>query len=151
MKPADPTPVLIDQPALSHRARASTYVLARVALNGQAMPSTARGEPGTPPQESIAQAIKAMRLNADDFVLSRHKTVDIEIGGVHERRRSNRADSRSRLTFWPPAPTVSKMTWVGPVVGTQWSATPFDAPLAPSQVPSEKTTQHPERMAPGRL
>ena len=41
MKPADPTPVLIDQPALSHRTHASTYVLARVVLNGQAMPSTA--------------------------------------------------------------------------------------------------------------
>ena len=26
------------------------------------------GQPGTPPQRSIAQAIKAMRLNADDFV-----------------------------------------------------------------------------------
>ena len=43
------------------------------------------------------------------------------------------------------------MTWVGPLVGTQWSATPIDAPLAPSQVPSEKTTQHLEPMAPGRL
>ena len=32
---------LIDQPALSNRTHASTYVLARVALNGQAMPSTA--------------------------------------------------------------------------------------------------------------
>ncbi len=29
--------------------------------------------------------------------------------------------------------------------------TPIDAPLAPSQVPSEKTTQHLEPMAPGRL
>ena len=43
------------------------------------------------------------------------------------------------------------MTWVGPLVGTQWSATPIDAPSAPSQVPSEKTTQHLEPMAPGRL
>ena len=43
------------------------------------------------------------------------------------------------------------MTWVGPLVGTQWSATPIDAPLAPFQVPSEKTTQHLEPMAPGRL
>ena len=43
------------------------------------------------------------------------------------------------------------MTWVGPLVGTHWYATPFDAPLAPSQVPSEKTTQHLEHMAPGRL
>ena len=43
------------------------------------------------------------------------------------------------------------MTWVGPLVGTQWSATPIDAPIAPSQVPSEKTTQHLEPMAPGRL
>ena len=43
------------------------------------------------------------------------------------------------------------MTWVGPLVGTQWSATPIDAPLAPLQVPSENTTQHCERMAPGRL
>ena len=60
-----------------------------------------RGQPGTPPQRSIARAIKAMRLNADDFVPSRHKTECIEIGGVHERRRSNRADPRSRLTFWP--------------------------------------------------
>ena len=50
------------------------------------------------PADSIAEA---MRLNADDFVPSRHKTVVIEIGGVHERRRSNRADPRSRLTFWP--------------------------------------------------
>ena len=44
---------------------------------------------------------RAMRLNADDFVPSRYKTECIEIGGVHERRRSNRADPRSRLTFWP--------------------------------------------------
>ena len=44
--------------------------------------------------------------------------------------------------FLAPAPTVSTMIWVGPLVGTQWSATPIDAPLAPSQVPSEKTTQH---------
>ena len=29
------------------------------------------------------------------------------------------------------------MTWVGPLVGTQWSATPIDAPLASSQVPSD--------------
>jgi len=43
------------------------------------------------------------------------------------------------------------MTWVSPLVGTQWSATPIDAPLAPFQVPSEKTTQHLEPMAPGRL
>ena len=43
----------------------------------------------------------AMRLNADDFVPCRHKYMVIEIGGVHERRRSNRADPRSRLTFWP--------------------------------------------------
>ena len=43
------------------------------------------------------------------------------------------------------------MTWVGPLVGTQWSATPIDAPSAPSQVPSEKTTQNLEPMAPGRL
>ena len=50
---------------------------------------------------SVGQAAKAMRLNADDFVPPRNKTVVIEIGGVHERRRSNRADSRSRLTFWP--------------------------------------------------
>ena len=50
------------------------------------------------PADSIAEA---MRLNADDFVPSRHKTVVIEIGGVHERRRSNRSDPRSRLTFWP--------------------------------------------------
>jgi len=27
------------------------------------------------------------------------------------------------------------MTWVGPLVGTHWYATPFDAPLAPPQVP----------------
>ena len=47
-------------------------------------------------------AIKgAMRLNADDFVPLRHKNMVIEIGGVHERRRSNRADLRSQLTFWP--------------------------------------------------
>ena len=50
------------------------------------------------PADSMAEA---MRLNADDFVPLRHKTVVIEIGGVHERRRSNRADPRSRLTFWP--------------------------------------------------
>ena len=31
----------------------------------------------------------AMRLNADDFVPLRHKNMVIEIGGVHERRRSN--------------------------------------------------------------
>ena len=37
------------------------------------------------------------------------------------------------------------------LVGTQWSAMPIDAPLAPVQVPSEKTTQHLEPMAPGRL
>ncbi|QNJ19634.1 hypothetical protein SynA1825c_01328 [Synechococcus sp. A18-25c] len=43
------------------------------------------------------------------------------------------------------------MTWVGPLVGTQWSATPIDAPLASLQVPSENSTQHCERMAPGRL
>ena len=76
-----------------------------------------------------------MRLNADDFVPSRHKTVVIEIGGVHERRRSNRADSKKQTDFLAPAPTVSKMTWVGPLVGTQWYATPFDAPFAPPQVP----------------
>ena len=43
----------------------------------------------------------AMRLNADDFVPLRHKNMVIEIGDVHARRRSNRADPRSRLTFWP--------------------------------------------------
>ena len=31
----------------------------------------------------------AMRLNADAFVPLRHKNMVIEIGGVHERRRSN--------------------------------------------------------------
>ena len=47
-------------------------------------------------------AIKgAMRLNVDDFVPLRHENMVIEIGGVHERRRSNRADLRSQLTFWP--------------------------------------------------
>ena len=44
---------------------------------------------------------RAMRLNADDFVPLRYKNMVIEIGGVHERRRSNRADPRSRLTVWP--------------------------------------------------
>ena len=43
------------------------------------------------------------------------------------------------------------MTWVGPSVGTLWYATPIDAPLAPSQVPSEITTQSLEHMAPGCL
>ena len=38
---------------------------------------------------------------ADDFVPSEHKTKCIEIGGVHERRRSNRAVVRGSLTFWP--------------------------------------------------
>ena len=36
-------------------------------------------------------------------------------------------------------------------VDTQWSATPIDAPLAPSQVPSGTTTQQLKPMAPGRL
>ena len=63
--------------------------------------SQLRGQPGTPPQRSIAQAIKAMRLNADDFVPSRHKTECIEIGGAHDGRNSTPADLRSRLTFWP--------------------------------------------------
>ena len=31
----------------------------------------------------------SIRLNADDFVPYRHKTDCIQIGGVHERRRSN--------------------------------------------------------------
>ena len=44
---------------------------------------------------------------------------------------------KKQTDFLAPAPTVSTMTWVGPLVGTQWSATPIDAPLAPSQVPSE--------------
>ena len=43
------------------------------------------------------------------------------------------------------------MTWVGPLVGTQRSAMPIDAPFAPSQVPQEKTTHTLEQMAPGRL
>ena len=50
------------------------------------------------PADSIAEA---MRLNADDFVPSEHNTECIEIGGVHERRRSNRAVVRGSLTFWP--------------------------------------------------
>ena len=55
---------------------------------------------GTPSQESIVQALKAMRLNADDFVPLRHKTMGIEIGGAHDGRHSTPADRRSRLTFW---------------------------------------------------
>ena len=57
--------------------------------------------------------------------------------------------SQKQTDFLAPAPTVSTTTWVGPLVGTQWSATPIDAPLAPPKVPSENTTQHLERMAPG--
>ena len=75
-----------------------------------------------------------MRLNADDFVPSRHKTMGIEIGGAHDGRHSTPADRRSRLTFWPLL-QQSQNDLVGPLVGTHWSATPFDAPLAPSQVP----------------
>ena len=37
------------------------------------------------PTDSIAEA---MRLNADDFVPSRHKTVSIEIGGTNDGRYS---------------------------------------------------------------
>ena len=37
--------------------------------------------PGTPSQQSIVLAVKAMRLNADDFVPVGHKG-DIEIGGA---------------------------------------------------------------------
>ena len=44
---------------------------------------------------------EAMRLNADDFVPGRHKTMGIEIGGAHDGRHSTPADRRSRLTFWP--------------------------------------------------
>ena len=60
---------------------------------------------------------RAMRLNADDFLPSRFKTKCIEIGGVHERRRSNRADPRSRLTFWPLLQQSQKypglVVWLG--------------------------------------
>ncbi len=54
-----------------------------------------------PSQKSIVQALKAMRLNADDFVLYRHKTMGTENGGAHDGRHSTPADRRSRLTFWP--------------------------------------------------
>ena len=40
------------------------------------------------------------------------------------------------------------MTWVGPLVGTQWSATPIDAPLTVSGALG-KTTQHLEPIAQG--
>ena len=56
---------------------------------------------GTPPRESNAQAIEAMRLNADDFVPQRHKTECIEFGGAHDGQHSTPANRRSRLTFWP--------------------------------------------------
>ena len=36
----------------------------------------------------MVRALKAMRLNADDFVPSRHKTECIEIGGAHDGRNS---------------------------------------------------------------
>ena len=54
-----------------------------------------------PSQQSIVQALKAMRVNADDFVPRRHKSMGIEIGGAHDGRHSTPADRRSRLTFWP--------------------------------------------------
>ncbi len=42
-----------------------------------------------------------MRLNTDAKALWLSKGIAIEIGGVHDRRRSNPAGFRSRLTFWP--------------------------------------------------
>ena len=58
-------------------------------------------KPGTPPSSSVGQAMEAMRLNADDIVPSKHKTMDIVIGGAHDGRHSTPAERRSKLTFWP--------------------------------------------------
>ena len=45
--------------------------------------------------------LRAMRLNTDAKGIFIVKRKCIEIGGVHDRRRSNPAVFRSSLTFWP--------------------------------------------------
>ena len=45
--------------------------------------------------------LRAMRLNTDAKGILIVKGKCIEIGGVHDRRRSNPAVVRSSLTFWP--------------------------------------------------
>ena len=55
-----------------------------------------------------------MRLNADDFVPQGTK-LNTEIGGVHESDGPTE-QIKKQTDFLAPAPTVSKMTWVGPLV-----------------------------------
>ena len=54
--------------ALRAATYASAHVLAAFRRGGHGVAATLRRRRGTSPQRSIAQANKAMRLNADDFV-----------------------------------------------------------------------------------
>ena len=92
--------------------------------------------------------LKPARTDQTTIACGSTRDQDLASGDSQARHPSR---PKKQTDFLDPAPTVSTMTWVGPLVGTHWSATPINAPLAPSQVPSEKTTQHFEPMAPGRL
>ena len=72
--------------------------------------------------------LRAMRLNTDAESHCIVKTMDIEIGGVHDRRRSNPAAVRSSLTLYPLLQQFPPIREAVPLVGTQGSAIPIDTP-----------------------